>query len=433
MEMMKFDLHNYIGYKVDNPMSIKGKYGFRVKLKYLDGTIKVQEHSGFETKKSAISKRDDTIATLKSGTYIVYPKVKVADFLLYWIDNEIMSKTESNNTYNAYSNAINKYIIPWIGKKRVCHVQTTDVQQMIDKVAETSISEANMCKTILKCSFGYAIKLRVACHNPVWGIKVKKIASNTGGGYHTRRIDESRVLNKEQLMLLLDAAKGTPLYIMLLFNALMGLRESEIIGVKFEDVSFMRKTIQIKRQLGKPAKAKKEDYPANMLTKQELGVKTESGYRTLDIPDMVFDEILRLRNVYEQNKNRRKKEFKDLGYICCSTYGNPRSRGYHFQPFKALLKELGLPNIRWHDIRHSYCTMLVKADINPKTVSVAMGHAKEIITLDRYTDKSEIMLDCVDVLDDFIKQVIPGWDNQDDVDYIDNTDYVLDISEYLAV
>ena len=431
--MLKFDLHNYVDYKVDNPMPIKGKYGFRVKLKYFDETTKVQEYSGFSTKKSAIAKRDDIIAALKNGTYIVYPKIKVADFLLYWLEKEIMSETESNNTYTSYCNAINNYISPRLGKKRICQVQTSDVQQLIDSIAETSVSEAEMCKTILNCSFKYAKKLKVACYNPVLGIKVKKSVSNTGVGYHTRSIDESRVLNKEQLMLLLNSAKGTPLYIMLLFNALMGLRESEIIGVKFEDVSFMRKTIQIKRQLGKPAKAKKEDYPAKMLTKQELGLKTESGYRTLDIPDIIFDEILRLRSVYEKNKNRRKREFRDLGYICCSTYGNPRSRGYHFQPFKALLKELGLPNVRWHDIRHSYCTMLVKADINPKTVSVAMGHAKEIITLDRYTDKSEIMLDCVAVLDDFIRQVIPGWDNKENVDYIDNTDYVLDISEYLAV
>ena len=129
--------------------------------------------------------------------------------------------------------------------------------------------------------------------------------------------------------------------------------------------------------------------------------------RTLIIPDYVFDEILKERTKYEANRNRRKKEFNDQDYICCSTYGNPRSKSFHFKPFKELLEECGLPNIRWHDLRASFCTLLLTNDYSPKAVSMLMGHAKEIITLDIYADNSQMIADGVMELQPFIDEVLP--------------------------
>lgn len=77
-----------------------------------------------------------------------------------------------------------------------------------------------------------------------------------------------------------------------LFNVLMGLRRSEIIGVKYEDVDYRNRTLMIQRQLGKPLGAKKEEYAAKTLTKQEIKVKTESSNRVVPIPDYVFEAIL---------------------------------------------------------------------------------------------------------------------------------------------
>lgn len=63
-----------------------------------------------------------------------------------------------------------------------------------------------------------------------------------------------------------------------------------------------------------------------------------------------------------------------------------------------------MPDIRWHDLRATYCTILLKNDFNPKAVSKLMGHAKEIITIDVYGDKQEIIEDCLEALEPFIDQ-----------------------------
>lgn len=96
--------------------------------------------------------------------------------------------------------------------------------------------------------------------------------------------------------------------------------------------------------------------------------------------------------------------FFDGNYICCSAYGKPRSKDFHWKYFKQLLQENDLPDIRWHDLRATYCTILLKNDFNPKAVSKMMGHAKEIITIDVYGDKQEIIEDCLEALEPFIDQ-----------------------------
>ena len=107
--------------------------------------------------------------------------------------------------------------------------------------------------------------------------------------------------------------------------------------------------------------------------------------------------------------------------MCCSTYGKPRSKDFHWVHFKKLLKENSLPDIRWHDLRATYCTILLKNDFNPQAVSKLMGHAKEIITIDVYGDNREIIEHCLENLEPFIDEVLPEEEVIDlcDVDCMD--------------
>ena len=88
-----------------------------------------------------------------------------------------------------------------------------------------------------------------------------------------------------------------------------------------------------------------------------------SSVRELPIPDVVFEAILKERKQYEANRRRRTTTFQDLDYICCSTYGRPRSKNYHWQHYKKLLADNGLPDIRWHDLRSTYCTLNIPDEI----------------------------------------------------------------------
>ena len=201
-----------------------------------------------------------------------------------------------------------------------------------------------------------------------------------------------------------------------LFTVLMGLRRREINGVKYSDVDYINRTLRVQRQLGTKLGTKKEDFPPEAYRKQEVRLKTPSSYRTLPIPDYVFEAILEQRKIYERNRSRRPNSFQDFGYICCSSYGRPRSKEFHWAHYKKLLKENGLPDIRWHDLRSTFCTLLLKNNFNPKAVSKLMGHAKELITMDVYGDNRGIIADCVDEIQAFIDEVIPDETEKKEVD-----------------
>lgn len=234
----------------------------------------------------------------------------------------------------------------------------------------------------------------------------------------------------EQIQILLEASKDTPIHMQVLFNVLMGLRRREINGVKYSDVDYINRTLRVQRQLGKKLNTKKEDFPPETYGKQEVRLKTPSSYRTLPIPDYVFEAILEQREIYERNRRRRPNSFQDLGYICCSSYGRPRSRDFHWPHYKKLLQENNLPDIRWHDLRSTFCTILLKNDFNPKAVSKLMGHAKEIITMDVYGDNRGIIADCVDEIQVFIDEVIPNEEDEKNSEG-ECIDVVIPVEDYL--
>lgn len=156
--------------------------------------------------------------------------------------------------------------------------------------------------------------------------------------YRILKIDVQKTLTVPQVAQLIEAGKETPIYMQILFAVLMGLRRGEINGLKYSDVDYINRTLKLQRQLGKIPNSKAEDVLPKMLTKQEIPTKTESRNREVPIPDFVFEAILEQRRIYEKNRRRRKREFRDLDFICCSTYGNTRSKSYHHKYFKELLK-----------------------------------------------------------------------------------------------
>ena len=70
-----------------------------------------------------------------------------------------------------------------------------------------------------------------------------------------------------------------------------------------------------------------------------------------------------------------------------------------------------MPNIRWHDLRATYCTILLKNKFNPKVISNLMGHSKEIITVDVYGDNKQIAADTTEEILEFLEEDIFDYNN----------------------
>lgn len=127
----------------------------------------------------------------------------------------------------------------------------------------------------------------------------------------------------------------------------------------------------------------------------------------------------------------RRSQFLDTDYICCSAYGKPRSKDFHWKHYKKFLKSVGLPDIRWHDLRSAYCTLLLKSDFSPKAVSKLMGYAKELITVDVYSDNANIIPEEIPELLLYMGEVMPK--KEDDCGIKSEVlDIVLAVEDYLS-
>ncbi len=392
----------YIDWKISGIMNLKNSFGYRITLTLPDGTKKVQQKSGFTTVKDAQQGRDLAVAQLHSNSYVTDNGITVRDYFANWLENVIRCRCKAS-TYFSYYYTLKNHIYPNIGGVKLTELNKAHVLYLYRTVGEIYKSSAEQCRVILKTGLRYAKQNHLISIDPAKDVLIPKDIYEAKP-YHAIDVNIQHTLTAEQLNLLIDKSRGTKIYLFILFAGLMGLRKSEILGLKHSDVDFQKKTIHIQRQLGRNLS---NECPPKTKTKQEIGLKSRSSNRILNIPDIVFEAIVEERQRYEANQRRRVKQFRDLDYICCSTYGRPRSASFCYQPFKRLLSENNLPDIRFHDLRHTYATLLMKQDLSIKAISAALGHSKTIISVNVYGDKREIVANCVDDLQLIIEEVLP--------------------------
>ena len=310
--------------------------------------------------------------------------MKVKLFYQMWLE-DIKRPMLAYSSYCNYKNCVYRYIIPLYGEMKMEELTKFHIKRLYIKAFEKYPSVARILKTVLNTSLLYAQRNGYIKEDLVTGINWQKgISSKT-------RKSKRNALELNEILHLVEASQDSELYLPILFASLMGLRRSEIIGLKYSDIDYERKLIYIQRQLGVDPEIAKESLAAKTYTKQEIEVKTRNSKRKLEIPEIVFEAVLKERIRYEKRRSRRKRDFQDLDYIYCSSYGRPRTANYLGLQLKTFREVHGLSDITWHTLRFTYTTMLLSAGLDLKTVSRVLGHAKEIITADIYTDMCQVI------------------------------------------
>jgi len=138
-----------------------------------------------------------------------------------------------------------------------------------------------------------------------------------------------------------------------------GLRLGEILALHWEDMNFENSTLSVKRTLQKVNNKGRFGEP-----------KSKKARRSVAMPRFVLDAL---------------KDGKETGLIFATRNGTPFSHRNIHRHFKKTLVKLGLPEIRFHDLKHSYASILASQNVHPKTVQEALGHSTITLTLDTYS------------------------------------------------
>lgn len=139
------------------------------------------------------------------------------------------------------------------------------------------------------------------------------------------------------------------IYPIILTDLGTGLRRRELLGLKWEDIDLQSGTATIRRSLLQLQ---------GRLHLQE-DTKTKSSKATIRLPGEVLKVLKQLKRDQAQSKLLLGEGYLDQGFVFALEYGRPIRTDYLYHRFKALLKEHGLPEVRIHDLRHTFCTFLL--------------------------------------------------------------------------
>ena len=189
--------------------------------------------------------------------------------------------------------------------------------------------------------------------------------------------EEMRPLTSEQAKTLLEFVRSEAdrleaLYVMAVTT---GLRQGELLGLKWDDVDLGAGSLQVRRTLVTAKGGQVLSSP-----------KTKGSRRTVKLSQTALIALRSHLNRQLGEIDRAGSLWRESGLIFASETGEPLDRRYiSTHRLKPLLKHAGLPQIRFHDLRHTCATLLLLKNVNPKVVSEMLGHASIAITLDTYS------------------------------------------------
>jgi integrase len=260
---------------------------------------------------------------------------------------------------------VNTHITPSLGKIKLKNLKPERVRALIRDKRSSSLSSrtVQLIHTVLGKALKDAVQDEILHRNVAAAVKPPK-----------RIKKEMHPLTPDQARLFLDAAKDDRHYVLYVVAINAGLREGELLGLRWEDVDFAVGKLAAKRQLTRTSNGlsftppKRGKTRSVRLTGHTVAALKDHGKRQL------------------QKRLAAGPFWRENDLVFASTVGTPVDvSNLTYRSFRPLLERAGLPRIRFHDLRHTCATILLSKGTHPKIVQEMLGHATITQTMDTYS------------------------------------------------
>ena len=361
--------------------------------KYDNGKKKVKAFYG-KTKKE-VKEKMETYKLLNPIGQAAINEYTVATWFNYWLWN-IKKRDIKPKTFERYECIYRNYIKgSEIANIPLYKFKLNNLQAYYNRLSDNGKSPS-IIKTInekLKSSMidaeknGYIEKNYCQLVNlPKEKIKEKKI----------------EVFTIEQQEKFLDIIKDHEFEILFLLALGTGLRRGELLALKWSDIDFKNKTLNVDSNLQQTYIF--EDEETKRLEKIEQEPKTVNSFRTVPIPSKVLDKLQEHKQKQEQYKLAFQERYIDNDFVICDKYGKTLDVKRPTRMFYSIQKKMGIPEdeqIKFHGLRKTYATRLFEKEVPPKTVQMLLGHSDISITLNIYTQVMENKkIEAIEKIDD---------------------------------
>ena len=340
-----------------------------------DTSGKLKRRSVYGKTRGEVQKKLRAILeSIDKGVYVNPENITCDEWFDEWLKRYLVNTKES--TRAQYELYLRLYVRPAIGSVKLQKVSFFMVKNIIlDCIAEDlSAKTIRNLNGIMHHAFSDAIKVRLMASNPADGQDLPKVQKK-----------KMLFLEGDKRSAFCQEIKGKlyeHLFIVALFT---GMRQGELLGLDWNSVDFGRNTITISQQLKRDRKiGEKVDYIID-------STKT-NNVRTICPAQIVFDVLKHIRREQIENRLKYGQEYDNPDdLVFTNEHGHHLVSVYVLKVFKARAKAIGLPDLRFHDLRHSHVVIRAENGDDMKSVSEDLGHSDIRTTANIYAHVSQRM------------------------------------------
>ncbi len=317
------------------------------------------------TRKEAADKLAKVLSDHTEGIVYDDENITLDEYLDRWLKGSVYGSVRQS-TYDRDASLVNNHLKPALSRVKLKKRSPAHVQGFYrDRLASgLSASTVHKMHAILHKALARAVRWHMVPRNVADAVEPPKPVPK-----------EMRPLSPAEVRQFLDAAHGERFEALYVLAITTGMRQGELLALKWQDVDLDNATLSVRRTLtrvggriviGEP-KTKKSRRSVR-LTRQAVEVLGSHVERQLREIEILGDR------------------YRDQGLVFTTDTGAPiNPSNLRQRSFAPLLKRAGLPHMRFHDLRHTCATLLLARGVHPKFVQELLGHATVAITLDTYS------------------------------------------------
>lgn len=310
------------------------------------------------TRKDAREALAEIEKQVKHGTYM---PMKVIPTFSEVADTWLASKEPNirHSTHEQYNGHVENHLKPFFGNLKITQVGFEMMEKFKKDALEKGVTPPTLKKilTTISSILTYAVRVRYLDHNPAIYVERPK-----GNSVHDEDgNDEMNILEPVAIRALLDAASTDKDKILFMTAILTGMREGELLGLKWDDIDWGNCQIQVRRTYNHG---------------QFYEPKTKTSKRKIDLAPELVHELKKWKLACPKG---------EMNLVFPTSLGTPESAdNMRKRRFFPTLERAGLPQMRFHDLRHNYASLLIDQGEHPKYIQTQMGHSSINITMDTY-------------------------------------------------
>jgi integrase len=309
------------------------------------------------------------VTEMKSGAYVDATRETIAAFLDRWIEH--MQGQVSPRSLERYAELCRNNIVPLLGAIPLAKLQPAQISQAYAKALASgrrdgtgglSARTVHHMHRVLREALQQAVRWQLLARNPADAVRPPKVERK-----------QMQTLDAEATVALIEAARGTNLFMPILLGVLCGLRRGEVTALRWRSVDLDRGQLSVTASTEQTNRGIREK-------------ETKSGKaRTVALPSLIVDELRRHRVAQAEGLLQAGVRLTDDHHIVAREDGQPLQPRSLTHAFMKFVRQHSLPLVRLHDLRHSHATHMLAAGVHPKVAQERLGHSSVSVTIDLYS------------------------------------------------